>query len=491
MSIGGDAVQKPRHGILGRQTTLVLLFLRSLARVAGILGVLLLQAFLPLRQIEVTRDEVTLGLPDGLVFNLSAESASEITHASLHYGTNARTCQGGAARQQVEFEPGTAIEAEWEWKFRRSGVLPPGAELWWQWEIQDALGNSLLTERQTLVIQDQRQTWQRVERQEITIQWYSGSSAFAQELLAIAERSLDRLAGEMKLSPTQPVWITVYPTSEEIQEVLIRSTEWTGGVAFTEYGSILIAAAPGETGWAEEVIPHELAHILVRTATFNCRGGSLPTWLSEGLSVYAEGPISEFDRMMVTEALENGELPRLQTLEREFSAYTEAALLAYAQSAVLVDYLIEEYGAEKMSALLSGIQDGNSINESLTQVYDLDTQGIDSAWRISLGYQNLAPISTPLAQRATPTRVPTLALWTPIVRPSDTPPGPPGSTSTPAALPAVPSSTPAPASPTPLPTASPVSSLASSPLPWPWLIVVGFLAMTAGLIVGRIITKRR
>ena len=40
---------------------------------------------------------------------------------------------------------------------------------------------------------------------------------------------------------------------------------------------------------------HELAHLLVEEVTFNCFGG-LPTWLDEGLAVYAEGSLPGFSR---------------------------------------------------------------------------------------------------------------------------------------------------------------------------------------------------
>ena len=47
---------------------------------------------------------------------------------------------------------------------------------------------------------------------------------------------------------------------------------------------------------------HELAHLLLAEVTFNCFG-RLPTWLNEGLAVYSEGDLPEFQRRALDAAV--------------------------------------------------------------------------------------------------------------------------------------------------------------------------------------------
>jgi hypothetical protein len=59
------------------------------------------------------------------------------------------------------------------------------------------------------------------------------------------------------------------------------------------------------------------------------------------------------------------------------------------------------------------MQSGKTIDSALQQVYNLDTDSLDNAWRDSLGFPPIASSSqgtpTPGAKR---TAVPTMALWT-------------------------------------------------------------------------------
>jgi hypothetical protein len=439
--------------------------------------------------IQVLTDDVVLGLPPGLTFQLSAQSDDEISSVVLHYGTNAEGCQARLGKQSLEFDADQKVTLEWQWEFRRSGILPQGAELWWQWEIGTSAGETLMTERRTILIEDQRHTWKKSDQEQVTLQWYQGSSSFGSGLHSLAVNSLRKITRDTGIEFEGSVWITIYPTAEEIQEVMVRTTEWTGGAAFVEYNIIIIAIGPGEDAWAKSVIPHELAHLVVNRATYNCRGASISTWLSEGLAVYAEGPVSEFDRLQVEDALQAGSLPRLSSLARGFSAYSGAANLSYAQSAVVVDYLLQEYGPEEMGKLLAAVRDGKTMDEALLQVYQRDTDGLDAAWRDSLGYASLPSEPASATGESIATSIPTLALWTALVRssatpvPTDTPSPQPSQTFTP--LPSATSTQP-PATPVAAPAAQ--TPAGSSGLP---LLLGGgvVLLIVAAFVVWKLKTR--
>ena len=99
----------------------------------------------------------------------------------------------------------------------------------------------------------------------------------------------------------------------------------------------------------------------------------MPTWLSEGSAVYAEGDASSFNAQDVLDALKAGTLPPLHNLADEFSANLSEAGLAYTQSGEMVRFMINTYGPEKFGALLAAMQSGKTIDLALQQVYSLDT----------------------------------------------------------------------------------------------------------------------
>ena len=368
--------------------------------------------------ISILQDQVVSDYPKKLTFQITVESTSTIQSIKLIYSTNVQSCQPAVAYQELDFTPASKVSTEWDLDFIIAGVYPPGTLLTWQWQVTDSSGNSLLSEEQTYQVTDDRYTWQSLSSGPITVQWYRGNTAFGQDLLDISTEALQRLAEQAGITPPPRIWISVYPDAEAVQEVVAHSSEWAGAVAFPDYQSIVAGISPGELDWAADVLPHELAHITTDALIFNCRGVWLPTWLSEGLAVVAEGNIPDRYYSLVLTALEVDDLPPLRTLARGFSPYADEAVRSYGQSGIAVEYMLDQYGPAYMADLLATIQSGMIPDDALLEVYALDTDGLDAAWRVSLGFE---PQPTQAVLSTTATQIPTLALWTAVIQPSATP----------------------------------------------------------------------
>jgi hypothetical protein len=50
----------------------------------------------------------------------------------------------------------------------------------------------------------------------------------------------------------------------------------------------------------------------------------------------------------------------------------------------VVKYLIYNYGWEKMQNLMVVFKEGSTYDKALTKIYGFDTNGLDSAWSLSL-----------------------------------------------------------------------------------------------------------
>ncbi|MFC1879359.1 peptidase MA family metallohydrolase [Chloroflexota bacterium] len=370
--------------------------------------------------IHLMENKVVLQFPDGIQFQLSVASDVEIETIDLIYGTDGRNCQSSAARQPMDFESASEVAVDWDWEWIRSGVLPPGVEVWWQWEIVDVSGKIRTSPKEKIVVQDQRHDWNVISRNGVTLQWYSGDQSFGNELHNIATDILGRIENEMRLKVSDEIQITVYPTAEDVREALLVATEWTGGVAFPDHNSMIIGIGPYELDWAVSIIPHEINHLVVGALTFNCYGVRFPTWLIEGLAEISEAPQTQEQLDIVISSIEDGSLPSLNTLVGRFSAYGNSARLSYLQSKVVVQFLIDEYGADKLADLLAVMQAGVRIDLALEQVYGFDTQGLDAVWRSSLGFSVTIENQASEIATATRTLVPTLAPLLPSFQPSAT-----------------------------------------------------------------------
>lgn len=453
-------------------------------------GFLFLTGFLQTSP-QVNDNSLEINFPEEVIFHIDVSHSASIQRITLIYGTNGRTCQTSTARQNLDFEPGSQVTASWNWEFKRSGTLPPGVEIWWEWEIEDDAGNIFTIPQQTATVQDQRKNWKIVDKNNVYVQWYTGDDAFGQAMHAIALDSLDRLETQMGIRPVDKIFLTVYPTAEETRDAVYYSPEWMGGRAFPEYNATLIGVAPGQLDWAAQIIPHELTHLVVGALTFNCKAVYLPTWLDEGLAEVVEGSVGEMARNAVLKALEDDTLPRLSSLEHGFSAFAGDANLSYWQSNFVVQYMLDEYGPEKMAEFLATMQAGEKIESALTLVYGLSTDSLDRDWRASWGFDFLFQESTP-ESKPTPTLVPTLSLINPVFPTATETPLTATATDLPTLVPSptLPATPPPPEATAPPELVSPPAMPETNPFPILGVLLVGiFIVLLIGL--GFIMSKRR
>ncbi|MFC2048222.1 peptidase MA family metallohydrolase [Chloroflexota bacterium] len=318
--------------------------------------------------------------PAKLQFELSAESDVDITDVRLHYIIDQESYAQVTSEVYLEFEPGTSVEVQWDWDMRKTGGLPPGSSVEYWWTIEDTNGNKIKTTLARVWFDDNRYSWQSLTEGKVTIYWYEGKQSFAEEMMLAAQQALTRLAEETGAYLKKPAMIYVYANVQDLRGAMIFPQEWTGGVAFPRYGTISIGIAPDNLSWGKGAIAHELTHLVIHQMTLNPYAG-LPTWLDEGLAMYAEGELSVGFTTYLERAIAEGSLISVRSLSSPFSAYAEETYLSYAQSYSLIEFLINSYGREKMLELLKTFSEGSSYNGALEKVYGFDMDGLDTLWR--------------------------------------------------------------------------------------------------------------
>lgn len=353
----------------------------------------------------VTDDQPMLNFPDSITFRATVESNVPITSLVLEYGTDQLTCGTVLAKAFPHFTPGTMIDAEWTWEMKQSGSLPPGATLWWRWRYTDENGIESVSEKKTITWLGSNHNWQTVTSGLINLHWYSGDQAFANDLLDAAITGLARLQNDAGLQPDQPIHLYIYANTDDMKDAILYEPSWTGGMAYPEHDIVIIGISQRDLEWGRATIAHELTHVLVGHLTFSCLG-DVPTWLNEGLAVYSEGRLDPSAEAQLNEAIKNDQLLSARSLSGGFSEVPSRAYLSYSQSYSIVKFLIETYGQDSMNSLLITLRDGTPVDEALLQIYGFDIDGLEAAWRESVGAAPKAASAQPTAQ-PTPTFVPT------------------------------------------------------------------------------------
>jgi oligopeptide transport system substrate-binding protein len=323
--------------------------------------------------------------PASLTFSLEAESDAVITDITLQYRVKKISYATLISEARPEFTPSPRAQTSWTWDMRKAS-LPPGAEVEFRWIIENDAGNREETAWDSIGFDDHRYGWRSLEGDKVTLFWYSGDQSFAQELMDAALEALEKLARDTGAELEQPAKIYIYASYEELRGAMVNPQEWTGGAAFTKYGIVVIGIDVDNLAWGKRTVAHELAHLVNYQMTFNPYG-DLPTWLSEGLAMYAEGELTPGHWSVLNQAISEDRLISVQSLSSSFPAAAEEAGLSYAQSYSLIDFLIREYGRDKMLQLLRVFKQGSSYDDALLEVYGFDQDGLDALWLQSLGLE--------------------------------------------------------------------------------------------------------
>jgi hypothetical protein len=354
-----------------------------------------------------TTDEIILNFPESATFRAAFSSEAEITSIVLEYGNEQQTCGEVIAKAFPQFTPGKTVEAEWTWEMRQSGSLPPGAQLWWRWRFTDANGQETVTEAKTATWLDDVHDWQTITNGDIVrLHWYEGDQAFAAELAKAANDGLLFNETQSGLKAEAPIDFYIYASTDDLKDAILYEPSWTGGQAFPEQNIVILGISHSDLDWGGDAIVHELTHVLVGHLTFSCLG-DVPTWLNEGLAVFSEGELDPASERQFEDAIRDDTLLTVRSLSSGFSEVADKAYLSYSQSYSITKFLVETHGQEKMTSLLLSLQDGMTIDEALLQTYGFDVNGLENAWRTSIGAQPSSLSAQPTVEPTT-TFVPTI-----------------------------------------------------------------------------------
>lgn len=172
----------------------------------------------------------------------------------------------------------------------------------------------------------------------------------ADRAVALLEDAYVRIGTSLYTYPVDVITVVLY-TREQFRDVT-QSPDWAGG-SFDGRIRVPVMGALQNLAEFERVLAHEYTHALVRSVA--PRG--VPFWFNEGLAVnFEKGDLAK-ESALVRDASARLPLARLETSFAGLDA--KQATLAYAQSAVTVQALLERGGGSAIANVLTDL--GNNI----------------------------------------------------------------------------------------------------------------------------------
>jgi hypothetical protein len=242
-------------------------------------------------------------------------------------------------------------------------------------------------------VDDTRLEWQQISADGVTVWWDRGDRAFAERALGIAEHGLASAADLLGVEDLEPVDFFIYSDTAQFREALGPATrENVGGEAHPYIHTLFGLIEPQQVGsdWVEELVVHELAHIVFDEAVANPYGYP-PRWLNEGLAVYLATGYAEGDRAQVRSAAGSGGLIPLEGLAGQFPTRASRFSLAYAESVSAVAYLVESHGQDALVEVVTSFADGTTLDEAFLAATGQGFSAFEDDWLASLGAERPEP----------------------------------------------------------------------------------------------------
>ena len=175
--------------------------------------------------------------------------------------------------------------------------------------------------------------------------------------------------------------IYVFDSSQDyIQSTNMAS--WSG--ASVDYYNKIINTYPDAPEFFENVLVHELTHIIFRE--YVGFGSNVPLWLDEGVATFMEKKKKVYliKRQLIklnkTDSLFS--LEELTGIGRVTTFSQEQAGTFYIQSFSLIHFLINRFGKDYFAKFCYALKQGRSLERSLSFAYDIRTlDDLESKWR--------------------------------------------------------------------------------------------------------------
>ena len=351
--------------------------------------------------IELVSTTFTTEFPDGfrVVGQFRAPNDIETIAARVRIGQ-----QTAGSYDYLDFEPGKEIEGELFWRTNTlSTYIPPGTIITLSFEVEDAEGNRLKTEASEYVYEDPNYEWTEISDGVITVAYHGPVESRAELVLEAMVDTVAFMAPLLGAETESPIRVTMYNNRLEMvraqppRSAEIARNTTTLGQAFSEEGVLLVLGNSDARGTAS----HEVTHILVHRAA-DSPGQFIPSWLNEGLAEYGnleEGPEYE---IALEFAIATGALQSTLNMVAT-PGNPDDLIIFYGQSRSIVEFMIERFGADKMTALMATMKQGIGVGEAIERVYGMTQVELENLWRDKVGADPYVP---PTADQAKPTPEP-------------------------------------------------------------------------------------
>lgn len=203
---------------------------------------------------------------------------------------------------------------------------------------------------------------------------------FVERVLAIVRSTAPDLRASLGQPGADTIHIHIAPT----QMAFLTYTpgaipDWGTGYAIPDR-RLVVLKSPRITGTYDgtyEIVVHELAHVILHSAL---RGVNIPRWLDEGFAMHKARDWGFWDRASLLMAVVSDNLISLGAIHDVNNFPEHKAQLAYQESALVVQYILQQHGEVGLHLLFDRLRVTGSINQAFLDAFGISITEFERNW---------------------------------------------------------------------------------------------------------------
>lgn len=228
--------------------------------------------------------------------------------------------------------------------------------------------------------------WQLLKSTHFFIYYKCASQNTVDDLAQAAEGCYNNITGELGFNRFN-FWtwekrakIYIFDDQQDYRKDT-GAASWSAGQAVV--ASKLIKTFVTAPGFLNNVLPHEMAHIIFREMV-GFYNPAVPLWLEEGVASY-QGENISLVKAALAEKIRTGDFIALGDLNRsKISGVEDKKIveLFYEESYSLVKYLISEFGRERFVFFCQSLRDNGNLVGALSKAYSFSNlAAFEEGWK--------------------------------------------------------------------------------------------------------------
>jgi tetratricopeptide (TPR) repeat protein len=204
------------------------------------------------------------------------------------------------------------------------------------------------------------------------------NQAAARVVSSVLEDAYFAVGRKLDLFPAQSTEVVLY-ASEDFHAVT-QTPDWTGGL-YDGRIKLPVRGLETESELLIRTVRHEYGHVLVSHMSL----GRVPVWLNEGVALWSEEGVDGERLPWAYDTIEGQTLFRLDELVPPFTRLpAELVQVAYAQSYLAVQRIIDDFGERRLRELIRATGTGKSLSAAFEEALSVRLADFESSLLLEL-----------------------------------------------------------------------------------------------------------